>query len=85
MKYRLIDKIYNKFEKEIEAGRFGRINKIFTNIDCFSVDIDYLIGLLVITVPIKSKIKTRPRFFNKVDIQCAIRKEDPDNLLQGLQ
>lgn len=70
-----LDILYQNIEFYIQIGGFSNIDDFFNDDigNVYNLCSSYLIGLLTATLPIKSKLKNRELFYNKVEKLFELR------------
>lgn len=80
-----LDRIYDEMDTLMWAGRMEKIDKILEGIRVESTSIDLLVGYLTATLPVKSRLVARPKFFEAVKQELIRRGEDEPGLLTELE
>jgi hypothetical protein len=77
-----LDVLYQKVDDLMREGKLEELDRMFV----FSpqADLDYMVGLLTASLPVKSKLPSRPAYFEKVVEHCYRGGERHPLLLQGL-
>ena len=79
-----LDWIFNTFDELCWSSQFETIDQILKYTDIYDTKITILIGLLTITACVKSKLKYREDFYNK--IKQRLQKQNLNfQLIEGLE
>ncbi len=76
--------LYDKVNKLLTAGRFGACAQLFSRIDPNKSPALILVGLLRLTFPARSKIKSWPDLLTNTRSELISRDYDADKVLAGL-
>lgn len=82
-KSKLLDLIYDRADKLMESGKIDELNGMF--IFSKETDLDFMIGLLTASLPVRSKLRSRPAYFKAVAARCVELGETDPTILQGLE
>jgi hypothetical protein len=87
MSYRtdIIDNIYDTVDDLLIAKKFDEVNQILESLDIDNMEVVYLLSYLTITLPAWKQLKYRATFFDKCKESFIKRKENVDELLNGLK
>lgn len=80
-----LDLLYDSVDELMQAGRFPDLDMLIRDIPVATTSVDILLGLLTSTLPARSKLPSRPRFFEAVSSAVRDRGEDEQGLLAGLE
>lgn len=80
-----LDELYDKFDTLFYEGRFETADALIYEIIPDQVSTDYLLGVLTVTLPAKSKLLSRHAFFDVVEHTIKGRGEWEEGLLDGLE
>lgn len=80
--FKELDALYLKVDDLMHRKKLEELDRMFV----FSEDgdLDLMIGLLVASLPVKSKLPSRTVYFNRMEELCKKRGEHP-TLLSGLK
>ena len=80
--FKELDELYLKVDDLMHRKKLEELDLMFV----FSEDgdLDLMIGLLVASLPVKSKLPRRTAYFNRMEELCQKRGEHP-TLLSGLK
>lgn len=81
---KFVDGVYDWTDELFHAGEFDIVNKWIGDIKVENIDIDFMITVLTTTLPAKSKLSNRSKFYKDVEQEIIKRGEMGDGLLQGL-
>lgn len=84
-KDRFIDSIYDWTDELFCGGDFDTVNVWIGDIKVENIDIDFMLAVLVSTLPAKSRLSNRAQFYNDVEKEIIRRGEMEDGLLTGLK
>lgn len=79
-----LDYIYEVMDELMNAGEFDVISEMLDEFDVKQSNVDILLGLLTSTLPAALKIKSRPKFFDRVKCFLIDMGEYEKGLLKGL-
>lgn len=79
----LLDLIYQRADQLMKAGRIEELDKMFRFEE--KTDLNLMIGLLTASLPVRSKLPSRPAYFKAVAELCVKLGETDPTLLQGLE
>jgi len=65
-------------------GEFGKCGALLESVDIGNNSLDGLLGYLTATLPARSKLSYRAKFFEKVEEEIIRRREYEKGLLEGL-
>jgi hypothetical protein len=83
---KVLDYIYDYFDKEFRAGEFEACNTILVECDVTDFSLTILIGFLTTSMWAKSKLPNRPAFYNRVKKEIERREGViQPGLLDGLE
>lgn len=80
-----LDLIFERVDEMFVNGRFEECDRVLQSVPVSEYTADTLIGLLTATLPAKSRLKSRPDFFAKVESVLKGRGEMEPGLLTGLE
>jgi len=80
-----LDIIYDYVDKQLKTQRFYDIDQILTNVKVIEQSADILLALLTATLPARSKLSERAKFFSEVEEALKQRGEWENDLLVGLE
>lgn len=80
-----LDLLYKTVDDILYAGDYSALDGIFREIDVASAPIDFLLGLLTATLPVKSRLPSRPDFAKSVKRSITSRGENKEGLFVGLE
>ena len=79
-----LDVLFDAIDDPEIGGRFEEVNALLVDPSTAQLHTDLLIGMLVTTLPCKSKLPARPAYCEAVRLVLIERHEDVDALLDGL-
>lgn len=79
-----LDLLYDNVDQLMKDGRFCYLNSLLYNLNAQNYSTDILIGLLVSTLPVKTKLSSRPDFLSRVKEILYWRGDWTSDLLTGL-
>lgn len=62
----IIDKIFDQIDQMMWDNKIKEIDDILNNLDINQLSLDELLAYLTITLPVKSKLRNRVEYYNKV-------------------
>jgi hypothetical protein len=80
-----LDIIYNVIDNLLLKGRFDLVDLQLRRMDVENANTDILLGYLTITFAAKSKLPSRPAFFERAEQTLKKRPEWDELLLYGLK
>lgn len=79
-----LDMIYREVDRLLKAGSYRELNAVFASTDAASAPIDLTLGLLTATLPVKTRLSSRPDFLLAVAEALSRSGKDAAKLLAGL-
>lgn len=86
-----LDEIYARIDARIDAmmhaGQIQEIDRILVAVPMDLTSIDLLLGYLTVTLPVRSKLPSRPSFYEatKTKLGLKYKMEAVEEVLQGLK
>lgn len=83
----ILDILFETFEHMLADGRFEKCDNILKSIDCSKIKINFLIGILSVTLPYKDCLIYRHEFVSTIEIRIFKsfgNQRVVNNLLFGL-
>ena len=80
-----LDLLYDAVDELLQRGEFEKLDSMITNVAVADLSENILIGLLTATLPARSRLPIRPKFFAEVEETLRKRGEYEDGLLSGLE
>ncbi|MFC1759412.1 hypothetical protein ACFL2H_11705 [Planctomycetota bacterium] len=79
-----LDIVYDRVDEMMLAGQFDEVNQTIADLNVDELSIDIILGVLTITLPGKSKLPDRNKFFEDAKRSLESRGEHCEGLLAGL-
>lgn len=79
-----LDLVYDQVDEMMLASKFDELNQVIDALDTDGLSLDIILGVLTITLPAKSKLTARAKFFDAAKQTLMIREEYREGLLNGL-
>ncbi len=79
-----LDLLYDSFDGLFRRGEFERADSLLSQLSADKFSADVLLGILTATLPARSRLPSRPRFYHAVESTLRGRGELEDGLLTGL-
>ena len=79
-----LDLIYDQIDCKLKEQNFHEIDELLKSINVAEYSVDLLLGLLTATLPAKSKLHSRAKFFSAVETTIKERGQWENYLLVGL-
>lgn len=76
--------IYREVDRLLKAGNYRELNAVFASTDAALAPIDLTLGLLTATLPVKTRLSSRPDFLLAVAEALSRSGKDAARLLAGL-
>lgn len=80
-----LDLIYDSVDELLHGARFALCDSVLQETDTSQCSIDVLLALLTATLPAKSRLATRTKFFQRVETSLRERGEYSADVLSGLE
>jgi len=80
-----LDVLYSRIDRLFRAKEFASVDNLLQQVVVDSLTVDVLLGLLTSTLPAKSKLPARSKFYIEVEASIKKRNEWEDGLLTGLE
>jgi hypothetical protein len=80
-----LDLIYDAADHMMRKGEFAQLDSVLANVRVSDLSVDILLAILTATLPAKSRLPSRTRFFNEIEKSLRDRDEYEDGLLTGLE
>lgn len=80
-----LDAIYDRFDDLMTRHRLEELDSIIKNLSPADLCIDYLLGVLTASLPVRRSLPSRPAFYKAVEAVLTARGEMEPGLLQGLE
>lgn len=80
-----LDLIYDSIDEILRHGQFSKLDSLLEQTLIEDQSTDLLLGLLTSTLPARSKLSSRKKFFSEVEVCLENREELEDGLLTGLE
>lgn len=80
-----LDLIYDSVDRLLREAQFALCASLLAEVAVSKCSVDVLLGMLVATLPARTRISTRAAFLNRVRSELLRRDEDVDSLLRGLE
>ena len=80
-----LDVLYDRVDDLLKAQQFTVLDDLLRQVDVDSISVDVLLGLLTATLPARSKLPARPKFFADVETSIKTRGAWENGLLAGLE
>jgi hypothetical protein len=80
-----LDILYDRVDDLLKARDFSTVDELLRQADVSSFSVDVLLGLLTATLPGRSKLPARSKFFRDVEVCIKERGEWEFGLLAGLE
>jgi hypothetical protein len=80
-----LDVLYDRVDDLLKAKQFPAVDDLLRQANVGSISVDVLLGLLTATLPARSKLAARSRFFADVEASLKARGEWENGLLAGLE
>jgi DNA repair exonuclease SbcCD ATPase subunit len=80
-----LDLIYDRIDTLLVKGKFEEVDSVLRDADPKRLSVDILLGLLTSTLPARTKLSTRAKFFAEVEREIRRRDQWEDGLLTGLE
>src|SRR3990172_8235788 len=80
-----LDVLYDRVDDLLKARQFSTVDDLLRQADVGSISVDVLLGLLTATLPARSRLAARSKFFADVEAAIKMRGEWEDGLLAGLE
>ena len=80
-----LDILYGTVDDILYSGDYSTLDSAFENIDASTAPLDFLLGMLTASLPVKTRLPSRAAFFSKVKDVITARDDYEDGLLTGLE
>jgi hypothetical protein len=80
-----LDVLYDRVDDLLKAHQFGAVDDLLREANVGSLSVDVLLGLLTATLPARSKLSARAKFFAEAQNVIRSRGEWENGLLAGLE
>lgn len=80
-----LDLVYDQIDEKLSSGSLDQMDRLLANVDPESLSTDLLLGLLTATLPARSRLPARNRFYREVERVLRNRPEWEEGLLAGLE
>jgi hypothetical protein len=80
-----LDVLYDRVDDLLKTKQFTTVDDLLRNANVSSFSADVLLGLLTSTLPARSKLPARAKFFADVESSIKARGEWENGLLAGLK
>ena len=83
---RMLDRLFDEIDTLLIDGKFDEVDDFIKSIEIPAMSIEYLLGVLTITLQAQDKLKSRSTFFALVEIYFDGKEiKDRKKLLMGLE
>jgi hypothetical protein len=83
--YNELDEIYERIDSLMKEGKFNEIDRELQRMDINSTDINIILAYLTTTLPVRSKLSNRKKFYSEFEKQLKANSEYETGLLDGLE
>ena len=80
-----LDVLYDRVDDLLKAKQFALVDDLLRQANVTSLSTDMLLGFLTVTLPAKSKLAARDKFFADAEASIKTRGEWENSLLAGLE
>jgi hypothetical protein len=80
-----LDVLYDRVNDLLKARNFSALDMLLRQVDADAFSVDILLGLLTASLPAKSKLPSRSKFYAKAEASIKQRGEWEEGLLTGLE
>ncbi len=80
-----LDLLYSTIDDILYSGDYSDLNSALKTVDVKTAPLDFLLGMLTASLPVKRRLNLRPAFFALVKESLIARGEFTDRLLDGLE
>jgi hypothetical protein len=80
-----LDVLYDRVDDLLKTKQFTVVDNLLSQASVGSFSVDVLLGLLTATLPARSKLQARAKFFAEVEASIKTRGEWENGLLAGLE
>ena len=80
-----LDVLYDRVDDLLKAKQFPAVDDFLRHANVGTLSVDVLLGLLTATLPARSKLPARAKFFGDVEASIKTRGQWENGLLAGLE
>lgn len=80
-----LDLVYDSIDELLHSGHFALCASVLDKLDVEKCSVDVLVGLLTATLPARTRIENRERFFRSVEQELGRRGSYEPAILKGLE
>ena len=80
-----LDLLYDQIDQLLRTGKVQKVDSILEHLDLSVFSVHLLLGLLTSTLPAKTRLNFRRKFFSDTEALLKARGEWEEGLLTGLE
>jgi hypothetical protein len=80
-----LDVLYDRVDSLLRGKQFAAVDDLLQQVRVNALSVDVLIGLLTSTLPARSKLPSRAKFYSESEASIRQRGEWEEGLLTGLE
>lgn len=80
-----LDVLYDRIDGLLKIKRFSALDELLQQAKPDQMSVDVILGLLTASLPAKTKLSARPRFFEEAEASLKKRADWEEGLLAGLE
>lgn len=80
-----LDSIYDQIDEMMRQGNFAELDRVLSGLAVAELSFHVLLGVLTATLPIRTRLPSRPGLFRRIGQILQERGENEEGLLTGLE